>query len=114
MRGKGLAGGQSLACAKGWRDGGMKRRRTLKRLSWRTFLIAISSSSLGTLRRRAANTTPKEPLPMTLQFVYEISFWSPVLPSEATTLIILVGSSTDRRGVGGIEARGGGGATRGG
>lgn len=50
---------------------------------------------------------------MTLQFVYEISFCSPDLPSEATTLIILVGSSVDRRVVGGIEARGGGGATRG-
>jgi hypothetical protein len=68
--------------------------RTLKRLSWRTFLIAMSSRSLETLRRRAWKTTPKEPLPITLQFEYWSSRVSPDLPSEAMTLTTLFGSSS--------------------
>lgn len=46
-----------------------KRKPTLKRLSWRTFLMAISSVSLGSLTSLAWKTTPKEPLPITLQLV---------------------------------------------
>jgi hypothetical protein len=42
---------------------------TLNRLSCKTFLIAISSWSFAMLTMRAWKTMPKEPFPMTLQFV---------------------------------------------
>jgi len=62
---------------------------TLKRLSCKTFLIAMSSASFGAPTSFAWYTTPKEPFPMTLQLLYEISLVSPDLPSEAITLTIL-------------------------
>ncbi|KAJ1942961.1 hypothetical protein FBU59_003048 [Linderina macrospora] len=63
----------------------------LKRLSCRTFLMA-TCSPLGT--SSAWKTTPKEPLPTTLQFVYTISVSSPVLASWAMPLLTLRGSKS--------------------
>lgn len=88
-----------------------KGRRTLNLLSWRTFLIAISSWSeddeLWSFPSSAfadppetslaEKTTPNDPLPTTLQLVYDRSRWLPVLPSEPTTLITLWGSSMAER-----------------
>lgn len=37
----------------------------------------------------AEKTTPNDPLPTTLQFVYDSSRWLPDFPSEPTTLITL-------------------------
>ena len=51
---------------------------TLKRLSWRTRLMA-ASSPVGEIL--VWNTTPKELLPTILHCVYCISFVSPVKPS---------------------------------
>lgn len=67
--------------------------RTLNRLSCNTFLIAISSVSLGAPMSLAWKTTPKDPFPTTLQLVYEISRVSADLPSEAMTLTTFWGSS---------------------
>merc|ERR1712225_61056 len=50
----------------------------LKRLSWSTRLMA-ASSPLG--ESLVWKTTPKEPLPTILHWVYCISFVSPVKPS---------------------------------
>lgn len=55
--------------------------------------MAMSSPSLGGPTSFAWNTTPKEPFPATLQLVYVRSLVSPLLPSEAMTLITLWGSS---------------------
>jgi hypothetical protein len=66
---------------------------TLNRLSCNTFLMAMSSPSFEPPTILAWNTTPNDPFPITLQLLYEISVVSPDLPSEATTLTILWGSS---------------------
>lgn len=71
---------------------------TLKRLSCNTFLIAISSPSFCEPTSLAWKTTPKEPFPMTLQLVYEISLVSADFPSDAITLTTLCGSSIAENG----------------
>ncbi len=58
-------------------------KQTLNRLSWSTFLMAVSSPVSISF---AWKTTPKEPLPTALRLVYEISLFSPVWPSQAGTV----------------------------
>lgn len=60
------------------RRSGYRGLATLKRLSWSTRLMAASSPLGDSL---VWKTTPKEPLPTILHWVYCISFVSPVKPS---------------------------------
>lgn len=59
--------------------------------------MAISSSPGLEPTSRAWKTTPKDPFPIILQLLYEISFCSPVR-SHATTLVTLEGSSIAVKG----------------